>query len=251
MSPQLAQALLDLTAHSQVKRTVCRQLRGQGQHVVRRVREAVDKALREGVSSSLVAISSRESIEGQAASLGESLRGYGSAIRLARVRGSVFGQDHRALLSATQQLLACSGSADFLRNMSALEAELEQGYEAGRPVVIVVEEMHEFCRRDKQVLLYSLLDLLHRRSLLFVVLVPPLPRPLTPAVRRPHALQSHPRDAGEASRLSSECGVRVPAARLPREHPADSRDRSQSARRRPRGDRLEEAKAVGGLDEDA
>ena len=148
---------------------VCRQLRGQSQHLVQRLRAAVDRAVNEGVSSSLVAIASRDSIQGQSAALGVMLRSYGSAIRVARVRGSVFAQDHRALLSATQQLLAGSGSADFLRNMSALEAELAQGFESGRPVVVVAEEMHEFCRREKQVLLYSLLDLLHRQRLLYVV----------------------------------------------------------------------------------
>ena len=152
-----------------MQRRVCRQLRGQSQPIVRRLREAVDRAVGEGVCSSLVAIASRDSIQGQSAALGVLLGSYGSAVRVARVRGSVFGQDHRALLSATQQLLAGSGSADFLRNMGALEAELAQGFERGRPVVVVVEEMHEFCRREKQVLLYSLLDLLHRQKLLFVV----------------------------------------------------------------------------------
>ena len=154
-----------------MKRVVCRQLRGQSQHIAQRLRTAVDRAVGEGVCSSLVAIASRDCIQGQSAALGVMLAGYGPAIRVARVRGSVFAQDHRALLSATQQLLAGSGSADFLRNMGALEAELSQGFESRRPVVVVVEEMHEFCRREKQVLLYSLLDLLHRQKLLYVVCI--------------------------------------------------------------------------------
>ena len=38
-----------------------------------------------------------------------------------------------------------------------------------QPAVIIVEEIQEFLRRDKQVLIYTLLDLMHKEDLLFVV----------------------------------------------------------------------------------
>lgn len=38
-----------------------------------------------------------------------------------------------------------------------------------QPAVIIVEELQEFSKREKQVLIYTLLDLMHREDLLFVV----------------------------------------------------------------------------------
>ena len=35
--------------------------------------------------------------------------------------------------------------------------------------MIIVEELQEFSKREKQVLIYTLLDLMHREDLLFVV----------------------------------------------------------------------------------
>jgi Cdc6-like AAA superfamily ATPase len=129
----------------------------------------VDSALDCHVSSSTVAIASKYAIENQSAAFGIMLRSYGPRIRLVRIHGAVFEQDHRALVSCTRQLLAAAGTSNFSRNMNALEAELEESFDRKRPLVVLVEDLHEFCRKDKQVLLYSLLDLLHKQRALSVV----------------------------------------------------------------------------------
>jgi uncharacterized protein YoaH (UPF0181 family) len=153
-----------------VKRHLCQRLRGlAGQKVVERLRQCVDRALSAGTCISLVAIASRDAMQSQCRAVNMLLADYGSSIRVARIRGSIFGEDHKALLNATGQLLTLSGTSDFSMNMEALEKQLSTGYSTRNPTVIVVEDIHEFCRRDKQVLLYSLLDMLHKQKLLYVV----------------------------------------------------------------------------------
>lgn len=134
------------------------------------IKARIDNAVTSGVSSSIVAISSQIACEGYYSSISQLIDSYGSNVRAARLRGSVFGEDHRALASAASQLLRVSGTADFILNMSSFETQLSDGFKSGTPIVVFIDDVQEFCRRNKQMLLYSLLDMLHNNKTLFVVL---------------------------------------------------------------------------------
>jgi len=47
---------------------------------------------------------------------------------------------------------------------------LRTSYSQGTPTIIVIEDVHEFVRRKKQLLLYTLLDLMHKNDLLFALI---------------------------------------------------------------------------------
>lgn len=59
--------------------------------------------------------------------------------------------------------------APFAQALEDLEDFFRQCRLEGRPAVVVVEELQEFVRREKQILIYTLLDLMHRSDLLFTV----------------------------------------------------------------------------------
>ena len=46
---------------------------------------------------------------------------------------------------------------------------LKHGQLSEKPTVLILENFEEFARSARQVLLYTLLDLMHRKDLLFVV----------------------------------------------------------------------------------
>ena len=138
-----------------------------------RIKECVDKALDYRSSSSLVSVASRESVGAHYSAACALVNTYGPRVRVAHLRGSVYAEDSRALEALGRQLLGeaatAKGANSFVLTISVLETELALSCQSGVPVVILIEDVQVFCR-GRQMLLYSLLDLLHRPNMLFVVM---------------------------------------------------------------------------------
>jgi Cdc6-like AAA superfamily ATPase len=93
------------------------------------------------------------------------------AFRVARIRGMVDGDDSLALTSLARQLFIHrrNNGRKFDANLDYVEMALRSSYSAGVPTIIIVEDIHEFVRRKKQLLLYTLLDMMHQRDMLFAL----------------------------------------------------------------------------------
>ncbi len=90
---------------------------------------------------------------------------------VARVQPNICPTDHDALCSISSQLCVRAASGHNL--VTALE-DLEDHFRHcaidKQPSVVVLEDVHEFAVREKQVLIYTLLDYMHRSDMLFVFL---------------------------------------------------------------------------------
>jgi hypothetical protein len=94
-------------------------------------------------------------------------------IPVARVKGLVCTSDHQALCSIADQFLLRSGigmEKHINIVLEDLESHFRQCMIDGHPAVVLLEDMHIFAGRDKQVLIYTLLDFMHKQDLLFVVI---------------------------------------------------------------------------------
>ena len=93
-------------------------------------------------------------------------------IAVARIKGLVCTTDQQALCSIADQFLLRSG-VGFEKNVTVvlrdLEAHFRQCMIDGHPAVVLLEDIHIFAARDKQVLIYTLLDFMHKQECLFVV----------------------------------------------------------------------------------
>jgi len=96
----------------------------------------------------------------------------GGGLAVAHVKGLVCTTDQQALCTIADQFLLRSGTG-FEKNVSVvlqdLEAHFRQCMIDGCPAVVVLEDIHIFAAREKQVLIYTLLDFMHKQDLLFVV----------------------------------------------------------------------------------
>jgi len=91
--------------------------------------------------------------------------------RVARIRGRVDGSDQLALVSLARQLFFQRPTErKFDANLESVEMALRTSYSQGTPTIIIIEDVHEFVLRKKQLLLYTLLDLMHRNDLLFALI---------------------------------------------------------------------------------
>ena len=92
-----------------------------------------------------------------------------NGLSIARVRGQV-NSDHHALCFIAYQL--CKRESKDRNVVVALE-DLEEHFKLchhnGTPAVIVLEDIDIFATREKQVLIYTLLDFMHRKDQLLVV----------------------------------------------------------------------------------
>lgn len=88
----------------------------------------------------------------------------------ARVNGSLHAGDQEALADLANQFLVRSdregGSSLALED---LEDHFRQCRLDGIPAVVVIEDFHVFTKRKRQTLIYALLDLMHKKDLLFTV----------------------------------------------------------------------------------
>ena len=92
-------------------------------------------------------------------------------VSIARVNGFLCQQDNVAIKLLADQLLVRSATENRHFNLAVedLEAHFRQCKINKTPAIIVLEEIDLFAVRDKQILIYTLLDLMHKRDLLFVV----------------------------------------------------------------------------------
>lgn len=89
---------------------------------------------------------------------------------VATIKGLMYGDDRDALLQLAEGLGFVTSGRNFDANSDALQEFLKHGRLAQRPTVLILESFEEFARNSRQVLLYTLLDLLHRPDLLLVIL---------------------------------------------------------------------------------
>lgn len=91
---------------------------------------------------------------------------------IARVNGNICNHDSQALNSLADQLLIRSSTEDRHFNLAVedLEKHFQRCRLDNRPAIVILEEIDLFARREKQILIYTLLDLMHKEKLLFVVI---------------------------------------------------------------------------------
>ncbi len=90
---------------------------------------------------------------------------------VARIQGQVCSSDQDALCSIAGQLcLRPITGRDLSTALEDLEDHFRQCALNGRPAVIVLQDVHAFATREKQVLIYTLLDYMHKSDMLFVVI---------------------------------------------------------------------------------
>ncbi len=89
----------------------------------------------------------------------------------ARVNGSLHGNDHEALSDLANQFLVRSEREMYGSTLALedLEDHFRQCRLDGIPAIIVIEDFHVFTKRKRQTLIYALLDLMHKKDLLFTV----------------------------------------------------------------------------------
>lgn len=88
----------------------------------------------------------------------------------ARVNGSSQQSDHEALVDmANQFLLRNERDTNINIALEDLEDHFKQCRLDGIPAIIVLEDFHAFAKRPRQTLIYTLLDLMHKKDLLFTV----------------------------------------------------------------------------------
>lgn len=127
-------------------------------------------------SSSSSSSSNRSNSSNSSSGSSSSSGGYDAAasspvpIRIARVSGSLCHSDQQALVALAEQLMSVK-SASFGLNFEALQTCFKHSCIDGSPTIIIVDDIHEFASRPRQVLLYALLDLIHRKECLFMVMV--------------------------------------------------------------------------------
>ena len=101
-------------------------------------------------------------------------------LNIARIRGSVDENDQKGLVALAAQFKprkpgnSSQGSKrperNFITNLDSLEGAFQYSKFDKRPTVIVIEDIHIYASSSRQVLLYAILDLLHRRDLLFCLI---------------------------------------------------------------------------------
>ena len=149
-----------------LKCCLCKRLRSAGRPLTPHLTASIERALKEGVSSSFIVFAPKTAVVSEGERIIQAVRGYGERLRLVRLRGAVFGRDEKALVSIADQLVALLDSGDAVESLQALEHFLLSSQ--ATPTVLLLEDVQEFCRRDRQFLLYSLLDLMHSKAVNFV-----------------------------------------------------------------------------------
>jgi len=93
-------------------------------------------------------------------------------LSIARVNGCINSLDSDAIKSLADQFLIRSSTDNRHFNLAIedLELHFRQCRINKIPAIVILEEIDLFAERDKQVLIYTLLDLMHKRDLLFVVI---------------------------------------------------------------------------------
>lgn len=95
-----------------------------------------------------------------------------NTLSIAKVNGYINSMDSDAIKSLADQFLIRSSTDNRHFNLAIedLELHFRQCRINKIPAIVILEEIDLFAERDKQVLIYSLLDLMHKRDLLFIVI---------------------------------------------------------------------------------
>jgi Cdc6-like AAA superfamily ATPase len=141
------------------------------------LRQRIDDAEVQGVSTSLFVVGPIGS--GKRGIINRILEKYTELGRqrgiegklIATVRGTTAINDSQALMSIVNQFMY-RDPVDKNPNvvMEDFEALLRQRRRDGLPAIIIVENIDEFARRNKQTLIYTLLDLMHKEDM-FITLI--------------------------------------------------------------------------------
>lgn len=150
-----------------------------------KIKTAFDMAFRHKLSTSLIVVggSAGNSIQliksvlasykndfFQATSLNTDSRFDTSKNYVAKVSGSLQVSDQEALEDLANQFFVRtekeSASSLFVED---LEDHFRQCRLDGIPAIIVIEDFHVFTKKKRQTLIYTLLDLMHKKELLFMV----------------------------------------------------------------------------------
>ena len=134
--------------------------------------ESIERAFKQKLSTSIILLSD-PSVDTKTDQL---LGTYLTSLHknIAKVNGQLVESDHEALISITNQFLLRSNSFLELGNLNEaledLEMHLRQCRIDGIPAVILVDQLHMFAhKRERQLLLYTLLDLMHKPDMLILV----------------------------------------------------------------------------------
>ena len=88
----------------------------------------------------------------------------------ARINGSLLLTDHEAIVDmANQFLVRNEKEANVNSALEDLEEHFKQCRQDGIPALIILEDFHVFAKRKRQTLIYTLLDFMHKKELLFMV----------------------------------------------------------------------------------
>jgi len=92
--------------------------------------------------------------------------------RIAHISGGLDNTDQLAILSLQKQLFY---NADGIHNKFDINLErIENAFKSSKlaciPTVIIIHDIHEYAKNPKQLLLYTLLDMMHRNDCLFVLI---------------------------------------------------------------------------------
>ena len=89
---------------------------------------------------------------------------------VARISGLLMMTDHEALIDISNQFMVRNGNEGNV-NMALedLEDHFKQCRTDGIPAILILEDFHIFAKRKRQTLIYTLLDLMHKKELLFTV----------------------------------------------------------------------------------
>ncbi len=100
------------------------------------------------------------------------VNGSYNTLSIAKVNGYINSLDSDAIKSLADQFLIRSSTDNRHFNLAIedLELHFRQCRINKIPAIVILEEIDLFAERDKQVLIYTLLDLMHKRDLLFIVI---------------------------------------------------------------------------------
>jgi Cdc6-like AAA superfamily ATPase len=165
-----------------------------------KMKTILDSCFQEKVSGSVLVIGSAGSGKRQFAD--RILSAYktpsGEAVKVARLQGLAFTKDNHALISLAKQVGIFADTDNFNMSVEALQSHfqvkivdmvvfvcmylcvlkshnafhntiVQQSRLQSVPTVILIEDIDEFTKGSRQVLLYTLFDLMHRNDLYFVV----------------------------------------------------------------------------------
>ena len=138
------------------------------------IRSRLDMAFTQCMSTSLLVVGPTGS--GKKSIIDHVLRSYQNSdgitpFAVARVQAQVCPTDQDALCSIAGQLcVRNSAGRNVVAALEDLEDHFRQCAMNSQPSVVVLEDVHNFATREKQVLIYTLLDYMHKPDMLFVVI---------------------------------------------------------------------------------